>query len=152
MIDKKTISLKEVYTLTNLSENYSAFELVDASLSKNLKKTQEILNENNYTQEDAFLVLRVFLMKTKKILNLLESLGRQKDIDKAILEYKPPIFWKDKPVIKKQLQIWTLKTINELISNLNDMELNIKKNSALSLILMKNFIYEIINTNTNSYS
>ncbi len=152
LIDKKTISLKEVYTLTNLSENYSAFELVDASLSKNLKKTQEILNENNYTQEDAFLVLRVFLMKTKKILNLLESVGRQKDIDKAILEYKPPIFWKDKPVIKKQLQIWTLKTINELISNLNNMELNIKKNSALSLILMKNFIYEIINTNTNSYS
>ena len=150
--DKRIISLKEISTLTNLSENYSAFELVDASLSKNLKRAQEILNENNYSQEDSFLVLRVFLMKTKKILNLLESVGRQKDIDKAILEYKPPIFWKDKPVIKKQLQIWTLKTINELISNLNNMELNIKKNSALSLILMKNFIYEIINTNTNSYS
>ena len=41
--------------LTNLSENYSASELVDASLSKNLKKTQEILNENNYSQEDTFL-------------------------------------------------------------------------------------------------
>ena len=152
LIDKTTISLKEVYTLTNLSENYSAFELVDASLSKNLKKTQEILNENNYSQEDSFLVLRVFLMKTKKILNLLESVGKQKDIDKAILEYKPPIFWKDKPVIKRQLQIWTLKTINELIFNLNDMELKIKKNSTLSLILMKNFIYEVVNTNTSSYS
>ncbi len=66
LIDKKTISLKEVYTLTNLSENYSAFELVDASLSKNLKKTQEILDENNYTQEDAFLV---FIKKTLKIKN-----------------------------------------------------------------------------------
>ena len=44
LIDKKTISLKEVYALTNLSENYSAFELVDASLSKNLKRAQEILN------------------------------------------------------------------------------------------------------------
>ena len=91
-------------------------------------------------------------MKTKKILNLLESVGKQKDIDKAILEYKPPIFWKDKPVIKRQLQIWTLKTINELIFNLNDMELKIKKNSTLSLILMKNFIYEVVNTNTSSYS
>ncbi len=146
LIDKKTISLKEVYSLTNLSENYTAFELVDASLSKNLKKTQEILNENNYSQEDSFLVLRVFLMKTKKMLNLLENMKNQKDIDKVILEHRPPIFWKDKPVIKKQLQLWTLKAISELIFNLNNIELKIKKNSALSLILMKNFIYEVVNS------
>ena len=152
LIDKKTISLKEVYALTNLSENYSAFELVDASLSKNLKRAQEILDENNYSQEDSFLVLRVFLMKTKKILNLLESMKKQKDVNKVILEHKPPIFWKDRPVIKKQLQLWTLKATNELISNLNDVELKIKKNGALSLILMKNFIYEVVNTKPNNYS
>ncbi len=152
LIDKKTISLKEVYALTNLSENYSAFELVDASLSKNLKRAQEILNENNYSQEDSFLVLRVFLMKTKKILDLLESMNKKKDIDKVILEHKPPIFWKERPVIKKQLQLWTLKAANELIYNLNEVELKIKKNSVLSLILMKNFIYEVVNTKTSNYS
>ena len=152
LIDKKTISLKEVYALTNLSENYSAFELVDASLSKNLKRAQEILDENNYSQEDSFLVLRVFLMKTKKILNLLESMNKKKDIDKVILEHKPPIFWKERPVIKKQLQLWTLKAANELIYNLNEVELKIKKNSVLSLILMKNFIYEVVNTKTSNYS
>ena len=152
LIDKKTISLKEVYALTNLSENYSAFELVDASLSKNLKRAQEILNENNYSQEDSFFVLRVFLMKTKKILDLLESMNKKKDIDKVILEHKPPIFWKERPVIKKQLQLWTLKAANELIYNLNEVELKIKKNSVLSLILMKNFIYEVVNTKTSNYS
>ena len=152
LINKKTISLKEVYTLTNLSENYSAFELVDASLSKNFKKTQEILNDNNYSQEDTFLILRVFLMKTKIILDLLESMKKQKDIEIVILEHKPPIFWKEKPVIKKQLQLWTLKTTYKLISDLNDLELKIKKNNSLSLILMKNFIYEVVNTKTNSYS
>ena len=51
----KIISLKEISALTNLSENYSANELVDASLSKNINKTCEILNENNYSQEDSFL-------------------------------------------------------------------------------------------------
>lgn len=152
LIDKKSISIKEVYALTNLSENYSAFELVDSSLSKNLKKTQEILNENNYSQDDAFLVLRVFLMKAKKLLNLLESMKDQMDMDKVILEHKPPIFWKDKPIIKKQLQLWTLKTINKLVFNLNDLELKIKKNSSLSLILMKNFIYEVVSSKTNNCS
>ena len=152
LIDKKTISLKEVYALTNLSENYSAFELVDASLSKNLKKAQEILDENNYSQEDSFLILRVFLMKTKKILNLLESMKKKKDVNKVILEHKPPIFWKDRPVIEKQLKLWTLKAANELISNLNDLELKIKKNGTLSLILMKNFIYEVANKNSSNCS
>ena len=152
LIDKKTISLKEVYALTNLSENYSAFELVDASLSKNLKRAKEILGENNYSQEDSFLVLRVFLMKTKKILNLLESMKKQKDVNKVILEHKPPIFWKERPVIKKQVQLWTLEATNELISNLNDVELKIKKNGTLSLILMKNFIYEVANKESSNYS
>ena len=147
IIDKKIISLKEISILTNLSENYSASELVDATLSKNLKKTQEILDENNYSQEDTFLVLRVFLHKTKKILNLIENIDKETDIEKVIADYKPPIFWKDKPIIKKQLQLWSFKTINELIYKLNDIELKVKKNNTTSLILMKNFIYEVAASN-----
>jgi len=147
IIDKKIISLKEISILTNLSENYSASELVDATLSKNLKKTQEILDENNYSQEDTFLVLRVFLHKTKKILNLIENIDKETNIEKVIADYKPPIFWKDKPIIKKQLQLWSFKTINELIYKLNDIELKVKKNNTTSLILMKNFIYEIAASN-----
>lgn len=147
IIDKKIISLKEISILTNLSENYSASELVDATLSKNLKKTQEILDENNYSQEDTFLVLRVFLHKTKKILNLIENIDKETNIEKVIADYKPPIFWKDKPIIKKQLQLWSFKTINELIYKLNDIELKVKKNNTTSLILMKNFIYEVAASN-----
>ena len=110
--NKKSISLKEIATLTNLSENYAASELVDASLCKNVKKTQEILNENRYSQEDSFLILRIFLNKNKKILNLKEIINNEKDIEKVISACKPPIFWKDKPVIKKQLQLWSYEAIN----------------------------------------
>ena len=142
--DKKVISLKEISALTNLSENYSANELVDASLSKNIKKTQEILDESNYSQEDTFLILRVFLQKAKKILNLTQGINNGRDIEKVIAEHKPPIFWKDKPVIKKQLQMWSFESINKLIYKLNNVELEIKKNNTLSLVLMKNFIYEML--------
>ncbi len=148
--DKKTISLKEISILTNLSENYSAAELVDASLSKNIKKTCEILSENNYSQEDTFLILRVFLQKTKKILSLLRDIKYEKDIEKVISLHRPPIFWKDKPVIKKQLQVWSYDNIQNLIYRLNDIEIKIKKNSSLSLILMKDFIYEILEKKTNN--
>ena len=148
--EKKIISLKEIAVLTNLSENYSASELVDASLTKNYIKVKEILNENIYSQEDTFLILRVFLQKTKKILSLLEIINKENNVEKAINEYKPPIFWKDKPVLKKQLQLWSFENIINLICELNDIEIKIKKNNSQNLILMKNFIYEILDRKTNN--
>ena len=147
----KVISLKEINVLTNLSENYTAAELVDASLSGNIKKTREILSENIYSHEDTFLILRVFLQRAKKILNLLENINSEKDIEKVISECKPPIFWKDKPIIKKQLKVWSFKGIKSLIYKLNDIEVKIKKNNSISLILMKNFIYEILDTKTSNH-
>ena len=148
--EKKIISLKEIAVLTNLSENYSASELVDASLTKNYIKVKEILNENIYSQEDTFLILRVFLQKAKKLLSLLEIINSENNLEKAINEYKPPIFWKDKPVLKKQLQLWSFENIINLICELNDIEIKIKKNSSQNLILMKNFIYEILDRKTNN--
>ena len=62
-----------------------------------------MLVENNYSNEDTFLILRVFLQKTKKILSLLENLNTEKSIERVISKYKPAIFWKDKPIIEKQL-------------------------------------------------
>ena len=148
--EKKIISLKEIAVLTNLSENYSASELVDASLTKNYIKVKEILNENIYSQEDTFLILRVFLQKAKKLLSLLEIINSENNVEKVINEYKPPIFWKDKPVLKKQLQLWSFENIINLICKLNDIEIKIKKNSSQNLILMKNFIYEILDRKTNN--
>ncbi len=150
--DKRIISLKEISTLTNLSENYSASELADASLSKNVKKTCQMLVENNYSNDDIFLILRVFLQKTKKILSLLESLNKEKSIERVISKYKPAIFWKDKPIIEKQLQIWSLEAVKNLIYKINDIETKIKKDNTLGLILMKNFIYEIIRKKTSNSS
>ena len=150
IVDKKTISLKEIYTLTNLSENYSASELADSSLSKNKKKTIEILNENNYATEDCFLILRIFLQKIKKIINLMEIKKNERDIDKIISQYKPPIFWKDKPIIKKQMSLWTNKELYELITKINLLEVNIKMNNSISIILMQNFIYELLEFETNN--
>ena len=150
IVDKKTISLKEIYTLTNLSENYSASELADSSLSKNKKKTIEILNENNYATEDCFLILRIFLQKIKKIINLLEIKKNERDIDKIISQYKPPIFWKDKPIVKKQMSLWTDKKLYELITKINLLEVNIKMNNSISIILIQNFIYELLEFETNN--
>ena len=140
--DKKTINLEEIYKLTNLAENFSINELVDNSLSKNLKKTSEIINESNYKSEDGILILRTFLQKAKRLLNLYEIKDKNISYDNLINNHRPPIFWKDKPIIKKQLEIWSKIKIEDLIVNINKTEIFLKKNSSISLMLIFNFIYE----------
>ena len=95
--------------LTNLAENYSVSELIDNCLSKNSKKTVNILNENNYNAEDCILIIRTLLMKAKRLLKLQENLKETKNIEKTISTFKPSIFWKDKEIVKEQIKNWNIK-------------------------------------------
>ena len=140
--DKKSINLEEIYKLTNLAENFSINELVDTTLAKNSQKTSDIINESNYKSEDGILILRTFLQKAKRLLNLYENQNENTNLDILIDNYRPPIFWKDKPIIKKQLENWSMQRIKDLIININKTEEFLKKNSSISLMLVFNFIYE----------
>ena len=142
MHDKKNITLEEIYKLTNLAENFSINELVDSSLSKNTQKTSEIINESNYKSEDVILILRTFLQKAKRLHNLYGKQNKNSSFDSLIDNYKPPIFWKDKPIVKRQLEKWSKSRIKDLIININKTEAFLKRNSSISLMLVFNFIYE----------
>ncbi len=141
-INKKKISSEEISKLTNLSENYGLSELIDNCLAKNRNKIINILNENNYNTEDGIIILRTFLSKAKKILKLATKLEQNKDINATINSARPPIFWKDKEIVKIQLNNWKPKKIEDLIKNLNDLELEIKQNYNNSILIITNFILE----------
>ena len=138
--NKKKISSEEIFILTNLAQNYSHSELVDLCLSKNLKKTINILNENNYTSDDCITILRIMLAKTKRLLKLKNESKNQKNIDTIISNFRPPIFWKDKEIVKQQMKHWSLKSTEELIIKINEIELMIKKETASSLHILLDFI------------
>ena len=137
---KKKINTEDILKLTNLAENYNTSELTDNCLAKNIRKIINILNENNYSNEDCILIIRTLLNKAKRIVKLQEEVKNNKSIDQAIMNFKPPIFWKDKEIVKKQMNQWSLKKINNMIININETELLIKKNSANSLNILSDFI------------
>ena len=140
--DKKRISTEEILKLINLSENYELSELIDNSLAKNKNKIINILNENNYNAEDCIVILRTFLSKAKRIYKLAIEFEKNHDINKTINSAKPPIFWKDKEIVKVQLKKWKSKNIKVLINKINDVELKIKRNYNNSILNMTNFILE----------
>ena len=140
--DKKRISTAEILKLINLSENHRLSELVDNSLAKKKNKIINILNENNYNSEDCIVILRTFLSKAKRIHKLAMEFEKNHDLNKTINTAKPPIFWKDKEIVKVQLKKWESKKIKKLINKINDVELKIKKNYNNSILIVTNFILE----------
>ena len=146
-LDSKSISFKDVVALSNLSENYKIFDLVDNCLAKNTKKTINILNENKYGPEDCILIIRSLLSKSKRLLKLKNLNLEKKNLDDAISSYKPPIFWKEKEIVKKQVLNWKIKDVNELIYEIGEIEILIKKNFTNSLNILSDFIISQSNTN-----
>ena len=149
LIDKKKINLEDIIKLTNLAENYNVSELIDSCLSKNKKKTIHILNENNYSLEDCILIIRSMLMKSKRLITLCKKATLTKDIETVLSSFKPPIFWKDKEIVKQQINSWSCENAEKLTYEINEIELLIKKYSASSVNILSDFIIEQATSTSN---
>ena len=140
LLNKKNLNLEEIIKLTNLADNYNASELVDHSLAKNTRKTVTILNENNYSDEDNIIIIRTLLAKLKRLVKIHELVDEKNNIEQAVSASKPPIFWKDKPLVIQQIRSWKKEHLKDLIYKTNDIELLIKKNSTIAKNILSDFI------------
>ena len=138
----KKINSENLSKLTNLIENHSFSELVDNCLAKNKSKTIAIINENNFNNEDSIIISRTFLQKLKKIKILCKDYAENKDLNKTISNAKPPIFWKDKEIVKSQIEKWKINQINQLIIEINEIEFRIKRNYENAMNIVLDFIFE----------
>ena len=138
--EKSKVSFDEVYKITNLAENYSVNELIDNCLAKNKKRISAILNQNNFSDEDCILILRTMLNKSKRILKIKKEINDVRNIDSIISSFKPPIFWKDKEIVKTQIMNWDAIEIENLIYKINDIEFIVKKNTINTLNIVSDFI------------
>ncbi len=136
----KKITTESIIKLSNLIENHSISELVDSCLARNKKKTVNILIENNFSNEDCILIIRIFLNKLKKILKLANEYKKNKNIDLTISSAKPPIFWKEKEITKQQILNWDPENLKILLYKINNIELLIKRNYDNSVNLITDFI------------
>jgi len=146
----KKINSEIISKLLSSYEDYSISELVDNCLAKNKNKTLYILNENNFSTDDCILITRTFLNKSKRILALSNNYHENNNIDLTISSAKPPIFWKDKEIIKQQIFKWQPENIRLLIYQINEIELLIKRGAVNPINLITNFILEQSSVNASN--
>jgi len=136
----KKLDDEAIIKLINLHENHSIAELVDSCLVKNKNKTVRILRDNNYNNEDCILIAKVFLNKLKLIIKLTKEYEYNKNLELTISSAKPPIFWKDKEIVKQQIINWKTDSLKKSLYEINELELLIKKNINNSINLLTDFI------------
>ena len=144
--NKKKIDREQILKLINFHGDDNYFELIDHCLSKNHKAVYKIINNRTFDSNDSIILIRSLLSRLKRLIELKElqtELGTAKD---TVNNFRPPIFWKEKEVVQKQVEIWSTDKVYDLLDEVNNMEINLKKNSGLS----NNIVFDLIlNTSSN---
>ena len=142
IITKKKINPVDIAKLVKNSDGDNFFELIDFFLLKDKNKLQKILNETNLSSDNTINIVRILLLRIKKLIKIKGIIkSNNQDIERSLNSYKPPIFWKEKEIIKKQIDINSLDNLNEFIRIIFDLEKIIKKYPDNALKFMLNFLH-----------
>ena len=150
-MNKKKIELDEIKLLTNFSGNYKSDTLVNECLCGNISQYKKIASELYINTINQVLLLRILSSKIQRLHKIKEQVNELNSLDNIINTSKPTIFWKEKPLVKKQLSIWSLGDLKKMISEINNTELLCKKNPQISKFIFFNFFASICKK-ANNYS
>ena len=150
-LNKKKIELNEIKSLINFSGDYKSDFLINECLCGNISQYKKIISELYVNTINHILLLRILSNKVQRLLKIKEQESRSSNLENLINTAKPPIFWKEKPLIKKQLTIWNLKELKKIINGINNIELLCKKSPQISNIVFLDFFSKIC-VKANNYS
>ena len=150
-LNKQMISYDQVKELTNMVGNYQNDYIVNICLNGDKKKLNKILRENNFSFEDFLILLKIFSKKIHRLLKIIIFNRLEKNLDQIFNQIKPPIFWKEKEDVKKQVRLWNEKKLNLIIKKINEIELNCKKNHELATNITLDFLVTVCEE-VNNYS
>ena len=150
-LDKEKIELDEVKSLINFSGDYKSDIFVNECLCGNITQYKKIISELYVNTINQILLLRILSNKIHRLLKIKGKTNESNNLDTLINTFKPSIFWKEKTIVKKQLTIWKLKDLKEIIPNINNTEILCKKNPQVSNSIFMNFFMEICKK-ANSFS
>ena len=66
----------------------------------------------------------------------------EKDMNRLVSSYKPPIFWKEKNIITTQLKKWKRNELEKLLNDLFNVEIMCKENYNLSNVIFNKFLID----------
>ena len=143
LLNKKNLELDEIKSLINFSGDYKSDILVNECLCGDISQYKKIISELYVNTFSQILLLRILSNKVQRLLNIKKQENKSNNIEHLINISKPAIFWKEKPMVKRQLSIWNLNDLKKIINEINNTEHLCKKNSQVSKAIFFNFFLKI---------
>lgn len=135
----------DVNSLSALSENRREAgidEVLSSAFTGEMKlmllRAHQCLNDSN-----PIVLLNQLMRRAKMLLNLRMSLDAGKSLSEVVEDKRSGIFWKDQPLFAKQLSIWTRAALESVLSKIIATDIECKKRSANSEVLVENTLIGI---------
>ena len=149
--DKKKLDYNKLSKLMNDDTNEDFNLLKDMALKGDKNKTNELLTDTIFEKEKNVYYLNLINQRINRFKEINELKIQGLNIESAIEKIRPPVFWKDKPILIEQLKKWNKEKINNALDQTYNTEIQIKSNTAINKdLLIKNLLVDLCATASSS--
>ena len=143
LFNNKIIEHEKLIKLMNLREDDDFNIVKDNAVLGSKLNTNKLLNSVYIDAEKTPYYLATINQRFYKIKEAIEN---SKNIETAVNNLRPQIFWKDKPILIKQCKLWDVRKIDIALDKTYAVELMVKSKSDLDkTIIFKKLIVDICN-------
>ena len=149
---EKKINKDQIIEILNIKNDGGFDDIRDKALMGEKLKVNKLLSETEILNDEAFFYLNNLSHRVMRLHEIFKGSKNNSEYDRILENLKPPIFWKDKPIIQQQLRKWNLKKIEEMLFKIAETEILMKKNSYIKNdVIIKDLIINLTNKASTSY-
>ena len=126
LFQNKKINEEQVLDLLNEENNLNFDYLRDTCLEGDARKLNKSLGIISLQNENIFFYLNNLNQRVQKLSMLIKQNEKDKNIDYALDNLKPKVFWKDKPIILRQVRKWNYKKLEMVRKTILEVEIIMK--------------------------
>ena len=146
LFQDKIINEEKILNLLNEENNLNFEDLRDSCLEGNAEKLNKNLGSISINSENIYLYLNNLNQRVQKLSMLIKQNEKDKNIVFALDNLKPKVFWKDKPVMLRQIKRWDYLKLEKVKDIILDTEINMKtKMNTHNPTILKNLLVRIFN-------
>ena len=141
--DKK-IDSNKIDLLLNIKTSDDFNLLKDEALNGNKINTNRLLADTVFEVDNNVYYLNSINQRINKLNEIQNMKKENSNIESLISNLKPPVFWKDKPMLIEQSRKWNKNKIQAALEKTYNTEIAIKSNSSIRKdLLIKNLIIDL---------
>ncbi len=143
----KKIDPDKIDSILNISENEDFNKLRDEALNGNKSGINKLLADTIIEKDNNVYYLNIINQRINKLYEIENrKTGSVSNPELIISSLKPPVFWKDKPVLTQQSRKWNKIKLKKALSKTYEVEISIKSKASIRKdLLIKNLIVDLCN-------